>query len=96
MKAAWVAIGAAATLAASPVAAQSGPDVLKAKGCLNCHETDKKKIGPAYKEIAAKYKDDKGAESKLLEKLREGKGHPRIAASEAELKAAVQHVLSLK
>ena len=76
--------------------AQSGADVLKTKGCLNCHESDKKKVGPAYKDVAAKYKDDKGAEAKLVEKLREGKAHPKIAASEAELKAAVQHVLSMK
>jgi len=76
--------------------AQSGADVLKAKGCLNCHENDKKKVGPAYKDVAAKYKDDKDAETKLVEKIKEGKSHPKIPASDAELKAAVQHVLSLK
>ena len=87
---------AAGALAAGVGFAQSGPDVLKAKGCLNCHDSDKKKVGPAYKDVAAKYKDDKGAEAKLVEKLRDGKGHPKVAASEAELKAAVQHVLSTK
>jgi cytochrome c len=76
--------------------AQSGADVVKAKGCLNCHEMDKKKIGPAYKDVAAKYKDDKGAEAMLIGKLKEGKGHPKIQASDAELKAAVGYVLSAK
>ena len=76
--------------------AQSGPEVLKAKGCLNCHEMDKKKVGPAYKDVAAKYKDDKKAEAMLVEKIKEGKGHPKIAASDAELKAAIQTVLSTK
>ena len=76
--------------------AQSGAEVLKAKGCLNCHENDKKKVGPAYKDVAAKYQDDKGAEGKLIAKLKEGQGHPKIAASDAELKAAIQTVLSTK
>ena len=89
-------LAAAGALAAGAGLAQSGPEVMKAKGCLNCHEADKKKVGPAYKDVAAKYKDDKGAEAKLVEKLREGKAHPKVAASEAELKAAVQHVLSTK
>jgi cytochrome c len=71
-------------------------DVLKAKGCLNCHDYDKKKVGPAYKDVAVKYKDDKGAEGKLVGMLKDGKGHPKVAASDAELKAAVQHVLSTK
>jgi cytochrome c len=96
MKALLLVFSAAAALGAGVGLAQSGPEVLKAKGCLNCHESDKKKVGPAYKEVAAKYKDDKGAEGKLVEKLRDGKGHPKVAASEAELKAAVQHVLSMK
>src|SRR4051812_11445838 len=76
--------------------AQSGADVLKAKGCLNCHDNDKKKVGPAYKDVAAKYKDDKGAEARLVDKIKEGKNHPKIGATEAELTAAVQQVLSTK
>jgi len=86
-------IAAAGVLAAGSAAAQSGADVLKAKGCLNCHEADKKKVGPSFKDIAAKRK---GAEAELVAKLKEGKGHPKIAASDAELKAAVQHVLATK
>lgn len=76
--------------------AQSGPEVLKAKGCFNCHEVDKKKVGPSFKDVAAKNKDDKGAEARLVEKLKDGKGHAKIAASDAELKAAVSQVLSPK
>lgn len=52
---------AAGVLAAGVGYAQSGADVLKAKGCLNCHEMDKKKVGPAYKDVAAKYKGKKNA-----------------------------------
>jgi len=96
MKAALLVLVATGALAAGSAYAQSGADVLKAKGCLNCHDMDKKKVGPAYKEVAAKYKGNKGAESELVAKIKEGKGHPKIAASDAELKAAVRQVLATK
>ena len=44
--------------------AQSGADVVKTKGCLACHATDQKKVGPSYKDVAAKYSGDKAAELK--------------------------------
>jgi cytochrome c len=77
---------------AGAAAAQSGPEVLKAKGCMNCHEVDKKKVGPSFKDIAKK----KGQEAAMIAKLKEGKGHPKVAASDAELKAAVDHVMATK
>lgn len=89
-------LAVAGALAAGSAYAQSGAEVLKAKGCLNCHEMDKKKVGPAYKDVAAKYKGKKGAEGELVAKLKEGKGHLKIEASEAELQAAVRHVLATK
>jgi cytochrome c len=89
-------VTAAAALAAGVSFAQSGADVLKAKGCMNCHENDKKKVGPAYKDVAAKYKGDKAAPGMLVGKLKEGKGHPKAAATDEELKAAVGQVLSAK
>lgn len=96
MKIILVVLSAVAAVAAGSALAQSGPEVLKAKGCLNCHEMDKKKVGPAYKDVAVKFKDDKNAEATLLDKIKEGKNHPKIAASDAELKAAIQTVLSTK
>jgi cytochrome c len=89
-------LAAAAALAAGAVHAQSGAEVLKARGCVNCHDTDKKKVGPAYRDVAAKYRDKKGAAADLVAKIRDGKGHPKIGATEAELKSAVEHVLSTK
>jgi cytochrome c len=96
MKVSLFVLAAVGILAASPGYAQSGADVLKAKGCMNCHDMDKKKVGPAYKDVAAKYKGKKGAESELVAKIKEGKGHPKVAASDAELQAAVRHVLTTK
>ena len=77
--------------------AQSGADLMKSKNCAGCHELDKKKVGPAFKDVAAKYKDNKDAEAKLIGELKEGKGHPvKVAATDAELKTLVQFVLSQK
>jgi cytochrome c len=96
VKALVLVIAAAGILAAGLGFAQSGADVVKEKGCLNCHEADKKKVGPSFKDIAAKAKGNKDAEAGLIAKLKDGKGHPKAAASDAEIKAAVQHVLSTK
>jgi len=83
---------AVGVLAMSTVQAQSGADVVKAKGCLNCHAVDTKKVGPSFKDIAAKKPDP----ASVLAKLKEGKGHPKVAASDAELTAAIAYVLSTK
>jgi cytochrome c len=45
--------------------AAAPPPVMKKSGCANCHSLDKKKVGPSYKETAAKYKGDAGAAAKL-------------------------------
>ena len=55
---------------------------------------DRKLIGPALNDVAAKYKGDKDAAATLAAKLKEGKGHPQVAATDAELKAIVGRVLS--
>lgn len=93
MKATLLVLAAAGTLFTGAVQAQ---DVLKAKGCLNCHEMDKKKVGPAYKDVAAKYKGNKDAEAMLVAKLKEGKGHMKVSATDDELKAAIKQVLATK
>ena len=93
MKAAILIFAVAGALVAGAAQAQ---DVLKAKGCLACHDVDKKKMGPSLKDIAAKYKDDKAAEATLVAKLKEAKGHPKVNATDDELKAAVKEVLATK
>ena len=92
MKAIRFVVAMGCALAAGSVFAQSGADVVKSKGCLNCHAVDAKKVGPSFKDIAAK----KGDQAALVAKLKDGKGHPKVAASDAELKAAVGYVLSTK
>ena len=83
-------------MAGAASAADAGADLAKAKGCLGCHDVAVKKVGPAYKDVAAKYKGNKDAEAMLTAKLKDGKGHMKIAASDAELKTLVQWTLSAK
>lgn len=96
MKTILSAVIVAGMVAADLSYAQSGADVVKTKGCLACHAADQKKVGPSYKDLAAKYSGDKAAEGKLVAKLKEGKAHPKTAASDSELKAAVAYILSVK
>ncbi len=93
-----VALLAAFALAAATAAYADAPmDMLKAKGCLGCHDIDKKKVGPAYKDVAKKYAGDSGAEAKIAGELKEGKGHPiKVKATDEELKTLINYVLSLK
>jgi cytochrome c len=73
MKAVYVAVMAAAGIVmAGQAQADAGADLAKAKNCLSCHAVDKKLVGPAYKDVAAKYKGDKGAVEKLAAKVKAG------------------------
>jgi len=80
-------------LFAAPALAQE--DLAKSAGCLNCHAVDAKKAGPSFKDIAAKYKGKADAEATLVAKLKDGKGHPAVKASEADIKGIVKWVLAM-
>ena len=69
-------------------------DLMKANGCMNCHAVDTKKVGPAFKDIAAKNKGKADAEKTLVAQLKDGKGHPAIKASEADIGTMVKFVLA--
>ncbi len=75
--------------------AQSGEALIDAKGCTGCHAVDKQVVGPAFQDVAAKYKGDPGAKAKLVSKLKQGKDHPvKAEGSDAEIAAIVDFVLS--
>jgi len=42
------------------------------KNCMSCHAVERKVLGPSFKDVAAKYKDDKGAVDTLANKIRKG------------------------
>src|SRR5262249_57677988 len=50
-------------------AANAQQELAQKSGCLNCHAVDTKKIGPSYKDVAAKYKGKADAEAQLVDKL---------------------------
>ena len=96
--------GRAATTSAATLAirlrggaiAQSADELLKSKGCLNCHAADAKKVGPSFKDIAAKHKADPKAADTIVANIKAAKGHPEVTASDAELMTMVKHVLATK
>ncbi|HSC81419.1 MAG TPA: c-type cytochrome [Chitinolyticbacter sp.] len=55
-------------------AAEDGAKVAAKYNCLACHAVDHKIVGPAYKEIAKKYRGQKGIEAKLMAKIKQGGG----------------------
>lgn len=84
-------------------AAQASPELAKAKNCMTCHAIDKKIVGPAYKDIAAKRAAEKGAEAALAAKIKNGsKGEwgnvpmPPNNVTDAEAATLSKWVLSQK
>jgi len=57
---------------ASAADAKAAEALAQKSGCLACHSVQQKILGPAYKDVAAKYKGDKGAEAKLIAKVKAG------------------------
>ena len=90
----------AALVAAIPAHADEA--LAKKHNCLACHQVDKKSVGPAYKDIAAKYKGQNVA-AKLQEKVKKGgQGAwgsvpmpPNPAVPEADLKQLVAWILKM-
>jgi len=63
---------AGSMLVAGQANAEDAKALAQKSGCLACHSVDAKILGPAYKDVAAKYKGDKGAEAKLVAKVKAG------------------------
>lgn len=108
MKALLLAIAAAGSMLvaaqANAVDAAAAQAIAQKSGCLACHTVDKKVLGPAYKDVAAKYKGDKTAEAKLIAKVKAGGSGvwgpmPMPANSpqvkDADIKTVVEWILSL-
>ena len=95
---------AAALAAAGTAHAQSAPDLLKKHACVACHQIDKKLVGPAYNDVAAKYKGNAKAADMLADKVKKGGSGvwgpvampPNPQVPDADIKAMVAYVLALK
>ena len=85
-----------AGLAVAGAANAAGEAELAQKsGCMTCHAVDTKKMGPAFKDVAAKYKGKADAEAKLVKALDSGQGHPKSKGSPEDNKALVKWVLGM-
>lgn len=102
MKAAIAALAAVGILLAGSVQAQE--QKAQAAGCMTCHGIDKKIVGPAFKDVANKYRSDKGAEAKLVAKVKNGgKGAwgevpmpPNAHVKDDDIKSIVHWIVGLK
>lgn len=83
--------------------ARADYDLAVKKNCLACHYPDKRKYGPSFQQVAAKYADQKNAVDVLAKKIRRGgtgvwgqdimPAQPQVSAAEA--RALAQYVLSV-
>ena len=100
---------AAAALVAAIFVFSSNPasaskDLARSKNCLACHSVDNQVVGPAYKEVAARYLGQEEATATLTKKVREGGAGvwgttpmpPNSQVNESEAQTLVKWILGLK
>lgn len=90
------------TGAAHAVDEAAAIELAKNNGCLSCHSAKEKVVGPAYSDVADKYRDDKDAVANLVQAIQYGsKGkwgripmpaHPNMSA--ADIKTLAQWVMT--
>jgi cytochrome c len=104
----WQLGAIAISLGVASVSASAAPDfrnartLAKQNACMGCHAVDRKVVGPAFKDVAAKYRGDPDAVAKLTRKVRDGGAgvwgqlpmppHPRLSTEDTRL--LVEWVLS--
>jgi cytochrome c len=92
----------ATALAATPALASE--ELAKKHACTACHAIDKKLVGPAYKEVANKYRADKAAEASLVDKVKKGgvgvwgqvPMPPNGHVKDEDIKALVKWIMTIK
>jgi cytochrome c len=95
---------AALLLGTAAAPAMANQALAQKNNCLSCHAVDHKVVGPAYKDVAKKYAGDKGAEAKLIAKVKAGGSGvwgpipmpPNAQVSDADIKTLVKWVLAQK
>jgi cytochrome c len=94
---------AAVVAAALGMPAQASQDLIKKARCVACHTADSKRVGPAYREVAEKYRGQAEAPAQLFGKVRHGgtgnwgqvpmPPHGEDKISDADLKTVIQWIL---
>ena len=107
MKLHWIALAMGSLVAGGSHAAldnATAEAMMKKDGCASCHEVDRKVVGPAFQDVAAKYRGDKEAAARLRDKVKNGGTHvwgeavmpPNVLASDADIRELVDWILALK
>ena len=102
----WIALAVGVTVTTGAHAAldkAAAEALMKKDGCAGCHEIDKKLVGPAFQDVAAKYRNDKDAAVKLRDKVKKGSTHvwgeaampPNVLASDSDISELVNWILTL-
>ena len=93
----------APSVAGAATSDDSAAQLLAKYGCQACHSADKKLVGPAYKDVGAKYAGDAGAPAKLAQKIKSGGSGvwgaipmPPNNMPDADLKTLVAWILAQK
>ncbi|MCC7327659.1 MAG: cytochrome C' [Burkholderiales bacterium] len=94
MKVVAMTVVVAAGLLAAGVASAS-EELAKSSGCMTCHAVATKKMGPSFKDVAAKYKGKADAQAKIVAELKAGKGHPAVKSSDADTATLVKWILAM-
>ena len=100
-----IAVLAALGIAAAALPAAANEELARKSNCTACHSTDKKIVGPSFKEVSAKYRSDKDAHAKLVEKVKKGSvgtwgqvpmppNSPQV--KDADIETLVKWILALK
>lgn len=104
MKRLGLAFFAAAGCLAAALPAAASEELAKKHACFACHAVDKKLVGPSYKDVAAKYRGDAGAEGRLADKVKKGSQGtwgqvpmpPNASVPDGDVRALVRWILSQK
>ncbi len=96
MKALIGIVAASALMLASGYAAADAALAQKS-GCMTCHAVDHKVMGPAFKDVAAKFKGKKDAAAEVEKFIKHGGGMmpPQAQLKDADVKALAKWILSL-
>lgn len=96
-----LALGAALTFQSAQ--ANDGETLFKSKPCVGCHMIDARLVGPAYKEVAAKYAGQADASAGLVKSIKEGSTGkwgpnpmPANQVTDEEAKTLADWILTLK
>ena len=100
----WIGMLCLAAATGLPASDAATVALMRETQCFACHAVDKKVVGPAYRDVARKYRNKPGAVAKLCLKVRDGgsgvwgpiamSAHPQL--TEAQIKAMVLWVLKRK